>query len=157
MAINSAIRKAQATDADAVRNTVLAAYQRYVTVIGAKPGPMLDNYAARIAADQVWVAEEAGSISGVLVLVDGPDCFTLDNIAVRPDRQGTGLGRALLDLAEAEATLRGWDTITLYTNAMMRENIAIYARRGYVEQHRRTEYGFDRVYMAFPLGGRTQA
>ena len=114
---------------------------------------MLDDYAGRIAADQVWVLEEAGSIAGVLVLEDGSDCFLLDNIAVRPDRQGAGLGRALLDFAEAEAAARGWEAITLYTNALMRENIAIYAKRGYVAFDRRLEKGFDRVYMAKRLRG----
>ncbi len=141
------IRKAHAQDADTVRDTVLAAYQHYVPVIGTEPGPMLDDYAKRIVAEQVWVLENGGEIAGVLVLENGPDSFLLDNIAVRPDRQGLGLGRALLDFAEAEAERCGWDAITLYTNALMVENIAIYTARGYVEQGRRTEKGFDRVYM----------
>ena len=146
------IRQARAQDAGAVRDVVMAAYQRYVAVIGTAPGPMRDDYAVRIAADQVWVQEDAGYIAGILVLEDGPDCFLLDNIAIRPDRQGTGLGRLLLDFAEAEAVRRGWNAITLYTNALMAENIAIYAGRGYVEQARLTEKGFDRVYMQKQLG-----
>jgi ribosomal protein S18 acetylase RimI-like enzyme len=146
------IRRAVPAKAEAVRAVVLAAYQRYVAVIGTRPGPMLDNYAARIAGDQVWVLEEAGAIAGVLVLEDGPDCFLLDNIAVLPDRQGRGHGRTLLDFAEAEARRRGWDAITLYTNALMTENIALYQARGYVERERRREKGFDRVYMVKRLG-----
>jgi GNAT superfamily N-acetyltransferase len=142
------IRKARAEQANAVRDVVFAAYQRYVAVIGTAPGPMLDDYAVRIAAGQVWVLSDPGGIVGVLVLEDGPDQFLLDNIAVWPDRQGRGFGRLLLDFAEAEAERRGWDTITLYTNALMADNIAIYAARGYVESKRRTEKGFDRVYMA---------
>jgi GNAT superfamily N-acetyltransferase len=146
------IRKAHDGEANAVRDVVFAAYERYVAAIGTAPGPMLDDYAARIAADQVWVLQDAGGIAGVLVLEDGPDCFLLDNIAIRPDRQGRGFGRLLLDFSEAEAARRGWDTITLYTNALMVENIAIYAARGYVELERRTEKGFDRVYMEKRLG-----
>jgi GNAT superfamily N-acetyltransferase len=141
------IRKARANEAGAVRDVVLSAYERYVALIGTAPAPMLDDYAARIAADQVWVLQDAGGIGGVLVLEDGPDCFLLDNIAVRPDRQGQGFGRLLLDFAEAEAARCGWNIITLYTNALMTENITIYAARGYVEQKRRTEKGFDRIYM----------
>jgi GNAT superfamily N-acetyltransferase len=146
------IRKARTAEAELVREVVVSAYQHYVAVIGTEPGPMLDDYAARIAADQVWVLEDAAGIAGVLVLEDGPDCFLLDNIAIRPDRQGQGLGRLLLDFAEAEATRCGWDTITLYTNALMTENITIYAARGYLERERRTEKGFDRVYMEKRLG-----
>jgi GNAT superfamily N-acetyltransferase len=141
------IRHARSDEAGAVRDVVLAAYERYVPVIGTAPAPMLDDYGARIAADQVWVLEDAGAIAGVLVLEDGADCFLLDNIAIRPDRQGCGYGRLLLDFAETEAIRRGWNAITLYTNALMTENIAIYAARGYVERERRTEKGFDRVYM----------
>jgi ribosomal protein S18 acetylase RimI-like enzyme len=145
------IRKARAEEADAVRDVVLAAYERYVPVIGKSPAPMLDNYAARIAAEQVWVLADAGVIAGVLVLEDGPECFLLDNIAIRPDRQGSGFGSRLLDFAESEGMRCGWDTITLYTNALMVENIAIYAKRGFIEQARRTENGFDRVYMTKAL------
>ena len=109
---------------------------------------MLDDYAARIIADQVWVLQDADGVAGILVLENGPDHFLLDNIAVRPDRQGLGYGRLLLDFSEAEATRCGWDTILLYTHVLMAENVAIYAARGYLEQERRTEKGFDRIYMS---------
>ncbi len=145
------IRKAGAEEADAVRDVVRAAYQRYVAVIGTQPAPMMDDFAARIAADQVWVMDDTGTIAGVLVLENGPDHFLLDNIAIAPDRQGRGFGRLLLDFAEAEAVRNGWNTITHYTNALMVENIAINQHRGYFEQGRRTEQGFNRVYMAKPL------
>jgi ribosomal protein S18 acetylase RimI-like enzyme len=98
------------------------------------------------------VLPDADGIGGVLVLEDGPDCFLLDNIAVRPDRQGLGFGRTLMDFAEAEAVRCGWAAITLYTHVLMVENIAIYAARGYVERERRSEKGFDRVYMEKRLG-----
>jgi len=145
------IRPAQMQEAATVRDVVLAAYRRYVPVIGTQPGPMLDDYARRIAQDQVWVLDVA-DIVGVLVLEQQPDCFLLDNIAIRPDRQGLGHGRLLLDFAEAEATRRGWDAITLYTHVLMLENFAIYTARGYVERERRREKGFDRVYMVKRLG-----
>ena len=133
------IRNGRPDEADAARDVVIAAYQHYVPVIGREPAPMLDDYAARIAAGQVWVLEDALGLAGVLVLEDGPDCFMLENIAVSPDRQGRGFGRQLLDFAEAEATRCGWTAVTLYTNALMTTNIAIYTARGYVETGRVTE------------------
>ena len=151
------IRKAEYIEAATVRDVVLTAYQPYVAVIGSPPGPMLDDYAMRTAAGQVWVLDQSGEIAGILVLQDGPDCFLLDNIAVRPDRQGSGVGRQLLDFAEAQAVHCGWKSITLYTNALMLENISLYRHRGYVETDRRQEKGFARVYMTKRLddGART--
>jgi GNAT superfamily N-acetyltransferase len=143
----SLIRKARSDEVAEARDVVLAAYQRYVAIIGSPPAPMRDDYAVRYSAGQLWVLDDDGVIAGVLVLEDGPSCFMLDNIAVRPDRQGRGFGRLLLDFAEQEAARCGWDTITLYTNALMTENLAIYAGRGYVERERRSEKGFARVYM----------
>jgi len=145
------IRKALAHEVGGVRDVVLAAYQHYVAVIGTPPAPMTDDYAQRIAADQVWVLLNGTEIAGVLVLEDRPDCFLLDNIAVRPNRQGSGFGRTMLDFAEAEAIRLGWNAITLYTNALMTRNIAIYSARGYVERERKMEKGFDRVYMVKSL------
>lgn len=141
------IRKARPDEATAIRDIVLAAYQHYVPIIGRPPAPMLDDYPARIAAGQTWVLQDAEGLAGVLVLEDRPDCFMLENIAVRPIRQGSGVGRLLLDFAEAEAMRRGWNAVTLYTNALMEKNLAIYASRGYVETARQTEKDFSRVYM----------
>jgi ribosomal protein S18 acetylase RimI-like enzyme len=141
------IRLANASDATAVHDIVDAAYRSYIPRIGKPPGPMLDDYPARIGAGQVWVLDEDDDIAGILVLEQTPDGFLLDNIAVAPDRQGKGVGRTLLEFAEAEATRRGWREIRLYTNALMTENIALYARIGYVETARVNEKGFDRVYM----------
>ncbi|HEY3846476.1 MAG TPA: GNAT family N-acetyltransferase [Acetobacteraceae bacterium] len=146
------IRQVVAGDAAAVRDVVLAAYAHYVARIGKPPGPMLDDYAARIADGQAWVLEDSGRVAGVLVLEEQADAFLLDNIAVRPECQGSGHGRALMAFAEAEALRRGWREIRLYTHALMTENQALYRRLGYVEIGRVTEKGFDRAYMAKALG-----
>lgn len=141
------IRAANFADAIAVREIVDAAYRSYIPRIGKPPGPMLDDYAKRIADGQVWVLSDAGDVAGILVLEETPDGFLLDNIAVAPGQQGKGHGRALLEFAEAQAVHRGWREIRLYTNALMTENIALYRRIGYVETARVCEKGFDRVYM----------
>jgi ribosomal protein S18 acetylase RimI-like enzyme len=142
------IRPARDGEADTLRSIVTAAYAGYIPRIGKPPGPMLDDYARRIADRQAWVLEDAGRVVGVLVLEQRPDAFMLDNIAVHPDAQGSGHGRALVAFAEAEALRRGWREIRLYTHALMTENQALYRRLGFVETHRASEHGFDRVYMA---------
>ncbi len=142
------IRPAVATEADAVADVVHAAYRHYIARIGKPPGPMLDDYAQRIAARQVWVLEREGVFAGILVLEETVDGFLLDNIAVRPEWQGKGIGRALLEFTEAEARRRGFTAVRLYTHALMTENIALYQRIGFVETHRVSEKGYDRIYMA---------
>ena len=144
----STIRPAGQADAIAVREIVDAAYRPYIPRIGKPPGPMLDDYAKRIADGQVWVLTGADGIAGILVLEETPDGFLLDNIAVAPGQQGKGRGRALLEFAEAQAVRCGWCEIRLYTNALMTENIALYHRIGYVEIGPVIEKGFDRIYMA---------
>ena len=141
------IRAANATDVEAVRNVVDTAYGVYVARIGKPPGPMLDDYTRRIADRQTWVLEDDGRIVGILVLEQGPSGLLLDNIAVMPDSQGKGFGRALIDFAEAEARRLGFGEIHLYTHALMRENVALYRRIGFVETHRVSEKGYDRIYM----------
>ncbi len=141
------IRPAKPDEADGVREVVDGAYRHYIARMGKPPGPMLDDYVQRIADGQTWVMERAAHIAGVLVLEETAEGLLLDNIAVLPDQQGTGVGRALLEVAEAEARRRGFPAIYLYTHELMTENIALYTRIGYVETRRVTEKGYDRVYM----------
>ena len=146
------IRSAQAEDVDAVRQLVHDAYRHYVARLGKPPGPMLDDYARRIAAGQVWVLEDGGALIGVLVLENAENgTLLLDNIAVAPTAQGKGQGRALLAFAEAEARRRGSSQVQLYTHVLMTENLALYGRLGFRETSRVTEKGYERVYMAKQL------
>ena len=112
---------------------------------------MLDDYAARIWEGVVWVIEEGGAIAGIIVLLPRPDHLLLDNIAVAPAWQGRGLGRRLLAFAEAEAARRGYREIRLYTHQTMTENHRLYTAIGYEETGRRTEDGYDRVFMCKQL------
>ena len=130
---------------------VHAAYRHYVERIGRPPGPMTDDYADVIRRRQVTVAESGGRIIGVLVLSVTREGFLLENVAVEPSRRGTGLGRTLLELGEAEARRQGFGSIYLYTHEKMIENRALYAGIGYAEYDRRVEDGLARVYMRKPL------
>lgn len=146
------IRPAVVSDMATIRRIVHAAYTPYIARIGKLPGPMLDDYAGRIAAGQTWVAEDDTRIVGVLVLEQRPDGLLLDNVAVEPDWQGNGIGRALIGFAELQARKLGWQEIRLYTHVLMTENRALYGRLGFRETSRVAEKGFDRVYMAKRLG-----
>jgi GNAT superfamily N-acetyltransferase len=109
---------------------------------------MKDDYAQRIAADQVWVLEQDERIVGLVVLEEQPESLLLENIAVLPSEQGKGYGRRLIVHAEQEAARRGFAELQLCTNARMVENIAIYEHLGFTEIGRICGEGFERVCLA---------
>jgi ribosomal protein S18 acetylase RimI-like enzyme len=139
------IRPAEPADARAIAEIVERAYGGYVERIGLRPGPMDDDYAEKVAAGLVWVADDAG-VAGLIVLVEEPDDLLIENVAVDPRRQGEGIGRALLGFAEDSARKAGLSTLRLYTHEMMTENLALYAQLGYHEDERRREEVLDRVF-----------
>jgi GNAT superfamily N-acetyltransferase len=142
------LRKAEPADVAELRAIAAAAYEPYVARIGRPPAPVTADYASAVGLGQVWVAVGDGRIAGLLVLVSAPDHLLLENVAVRPAAQGTGIGARLLALAEDQARRLGLAEIRLYTNVAMTENLVYYPRHGYVETHRGESDGFSRVYFA---------
>ena len=141
------IRAATADDVSAITQIVGQAYRHYIALMGKPPGPMLDDYAARVSEGVVWVLEEGAAIAGIIVLLTMTNYLLLDNVAVSPARQGSGSGRRLLAFAEAEAMRRGYSESRLYTHQTMVENQRLYASIGYEQTGRGTEAGDDRVFM----------
>jgi GNAT superfamily N-acetyltransferase len=141
------MRPARPDEAEAVRALVEAAFARHVAAVGRRPAPMDDDHAARIARGQQYVADgdEPGTLAASIVLVDEADHLVVNNVAVAPDRQRQGHGRALLTFAEDEARRRGLAEVRLHTHARMADNLIMYPRLGYVESGRELQGGFDRV------------
>jgi hypothetical protein len=88
------VRLANAADVSAIADIVNQAYRRYIAHMCKPPGPMLDDYAARVTEGSVWVLKDRAVIAAIIVLLPAPNCLLLDNIAVSPARQGLGLGPA---------------------------------------------------------------
>jgi N-acetylglutamate synthase-like GNAT family acetyltransferase len=141
------IRLATESEVPCIERIVHEAYECYIPRIGRAPGPMTDNYYAHVAQGNVWVLTISGKIVGVLVLLPKADHMLLDNVAVSPERQGLGLGRQLIEFAEALAKQSGFMEIWLYTNTAMHENLAMYLTLGYQEFARGLQDGFHRVFM----------
>jgi len=147
------LRRAEPDDEVAVRACVVAAYSHYIARLGMAPGPLREDYAALIAQGIVYVLVAADGLRGLVVTTPHEDSQFLANIAVDPRYQGRGLGRRLMGFVEERAHAEGRAAITLHTNEVMTENIALYGRLGFVETARRTEHGFRRVYMRKTLAG----
>lgn len=142
------IRSASLADVAAVDGLVQRAYAHYVERIGRRPGPMDQDYGEKVAEGHVSVATEADEIVGIVVLVEESDHLLVENVAVEPERQSQGIGRALLGFAESVAAEAVLTTLRLYTHAAMTENRAFYPRLGYTEFDRRTDNGFERVFFS---------
>lgn len=141
------IRAATAEDTAAIAALIDAAYVHYIPVIGTKPRPMVDDHATRIAHGGTFVLEEAGQIQAVISLQSEDDTLHIFNIAVHPDSQGRGLARKLIGFAEETARKRGAARLTLYTNAAMTRNRAMYAHLGFIEDGYEHSNGYRIVHM----------
>lgn len=127
------------------------AYAIYVERIGRPPAPMEADYGAVVGDSESWVAEDDSGLVGLLVLRPGRDHLLLDNVAVRPDRQGRGVSSLLLAKAEDRARELALPEVRLYTNVAMTENIGYYRRHGYVLTHGGSSDGFRRAHFTLKV------
>lgn len=158
------IRLATPGDLPAIEELVAAAYQPWADLIGVRPKPMDDDYAAHVAAGRIHllcevtgpdILDDETEVLGLVVLAPEPDALLVDNVAVRPDRHGGGLGRRLLAFAEDRAAALGLPALRLYTNARMESNIALYGRLGYEITERRQVGPREVVFMRKRLAPET--
>ena len=127
------MRLAEQSDVVAVERLVRDAYTPWIEIIGMRPLPMEADYAALVAAGRVHVTD---GLEGLVVLVPEDGVLLVENVAVRPELHGRGIGRALMAYAEDEARRLGLRALRLYTNVKMAANIALYESLGYVETGR---------------------
>ncbi|MEV1001954.1 GNAT family N-acetyltransferase [Nonomuraea sp. NPDC050202] len=138
------MRLAQEGDRAAVEQLVHDAYTPWIEVIGMPPLPLESDYAALIADGRVHVTD---GLEGLIVLVPEEGVLLVDNVAVRPELHGRGIGRALMAHAEREARRLGLPALRLYTNVRMTANIALYESLGYRETGRQGIEGRSAVLM----------
>ena len=138
----SALRRATLDDLAAVTALQQASYAKNRALLGVEPLPLLADYAQVFADYEVWLAERAGVLDGVLILEPRADDLLIWSIASAPHAQGRGTGNPLLAFAETQARAIGVPCIRLYTGEPLACNIAWYRRHGYA--HERTEDMGDR-------------
>jgi ribosomal protein S18 acetylase RimI-like enzyme len=140
------IRLAQSDDVAAIRALVEAAYAIYLPRLERAPAPVSADYEALVGAGDTWVGVSDRRLVGVLVIREEDGALQIENIAVHPEYQSRGFGRALIEFAESRARELGLPNVTLYTNEAMVENLRLYPRFAFVETGRRVEDGYRRVY-----------
>lgn len=146
------IEKALPSDAEAIKQIVIAAYSKYVPRMGGQaPAPMTADYHAIITSHSQEVfalrRQEDGKLVGSILLSDpGDGSLKVNNLVVDEAAQGRGYGKLLMAFAERTARDRGRAALTLFTNEKMTENIVLYPKMGFVEVERKLEDGYSRVY-----------
>ena len=141
------IRRAQAKDEPAVRQCAEEAYEQYVAAIGKKPAPMVANFVSLIASEHVYVADDLDDdLLGFIVFFQKGDHMFLENVAVRRNATGRGVGKRLIAFCEEIAKDANLGSVKLYTNEKMTANLSLYPHLGYQETERRREDGFNRIY-----------
>ncbi len=147
----SRIRKAEASDLEAIRACARAAYSLYVERMGREPAPMVADFAASINLGNLHLVDVEGTVAGFVVFYPRQNHVHLENVAVSPDFQQRGIGSKLIEHVEQSAKQDGFHRVELYTNVKMTENLGLYPRLGYQQFDRRIEDGFDRVYFGKDL------
>ncbi|RXV69635.1 N-acetyltransferase [Burkholderia stabilis] len=143
---STAIEQAAASDVEAIKAMVVAAYTKYIERIGKRPAPMNADYEAFAKSGDLYVLRVDGTTVGAIHVARADDSLSIGNLVVAPEWQGHGLGRMLIGFAEDMARSLTSPALTLYTNEMMHENIAHYTKIGFIETARRTVDGYNRVY-----------
>lgn len=93
-------------------------------------------------------AELGGRVVGsVVIAARGPADAWLSKLFVDTGCRGRGIGRRLLDRAEAEARTRGFTRLHLETRTIYHEAIRLYERNGWVRgPDLLPDHGPDRTY-----------
>jgi N-acetylglutamate synthase-like GNAT family acetyltransferase len=139
-------RTAVEADLPTVAAIIDAAYVHYIPILGGrKPMPMLDDHAARIARGETFLLEDEGRPVAVTSMHPENDAMHIFNIAVHPDAQGNGHLRRILGFAEERARAARAGRLTLFTNALMERNRAIYPHMGFVETRQEDVPGGYRI------------
>lgn len=145
------IRLAQPHEAGAIAAIVMAAYAKWVPVIGREPMPMQVDYDKAVLEHRFDLAVEGGAILGLIETVPHPDHLWIDNVAVAPAAQGRGIGRKLLAFTELRAIDAGYPELRLVTNGAFESNVALYRRGGFVVDRIEDFRNGKAVYMRKPF------
>lgn len=107
-------------------------------------GLTVESLREKCEAEIVIAAQEDDRLAGCVFLAERADHFYLGKLAVDPALQGRGIGRLLMQEAEAMAVAAGKPEIELQTRIELTGNQAAFARMGFVETGRTAHPGFNR-------------
>ena len=147
------IKRAGPQDAQVVRQLVRDAYAQWVPILGREPLPMKADYERAIREHEIDLLYADGCLVALIEVIVNVDHIFIENIAVRPTRQGEGLGRHLLSHAEQKARNAKMPTLCLLTNQAFEANTRLYTSVGFhIDRTEPFIGGGTTVYMSKAIG-----
>ena len=139
------IRRAQPKEHDLVGTLTVAAYESIEGMPLGHYRATLRDVASRAADAEVLVAVDAsGQVLGAVTYVPGPDSGAAEFsdgdaagirfLAVDPDAQGRGVGRALVEACLERAHAAGRARVVLHSTRWMADAMRLYERLGFVRE-----------------------
>ncbi len=119
-------------DAGEVLTVQRAAFVSEALIYGTADMPPLTQTLAELRAEladaQGWVARAGARLVGAIRYRETDDLLLIGRIAIAPDLQGFGIGRALLQAAERESQA---PEAELFTGSLSDANVRLYESCGY--------------------------
>jgi GNAT superfamily N-acetyltransferase len=126
------ISRMQASDAGEILTIQRAAFVSEALIYGDPDMPplvqTLEELRAEIEDGDGWVARVGPRLVGVLRCRETDELLLIGRIAIAPDMQGSGIGRALLEAAERHSLA---PEAELFTGSLSEANLRLYERCGY--------------------------
>ena len=104
-----------------------------------------ETLAAKTREETGFVAFEGNDLVGCIFCRPEDGALYVGKLAVAPGQQGMGLGRRLLERAEALARAKGLPALRLETRIELTQNHAAFARWGFVRTGAYAHPGFTRI------------
>ncbi len=130
------VRQASPAQAAAIHHLMHEAFTAFrpLYTAGCFDATVLDEVriAQRMAQGPVWVVEGDGLL-GTLSAVPDDRGLYLRGMGVHPEARRQGVGRLLLETAEAHAKTEGFECMWLSTTPFLQASIALYRQFGFRE------------------------
>ncbi|WP_455269443.1 GNAT family N-acetyltransferase [Rhizobium herbae] len=105
----------------------------------------LPSLRQKARVETAYTAVDNGKLLGcIFCKPEPPDCLYIGKLAVAPDAQGKGIGRLLLQAAEAYAAKCELPCLRLETRIELMENHRVFAKWGFVRTAEGCHPGFTR-------------
>lgn len=104
----------------------------------------LDGLRIKAGQEAVFLAMEGERLVGCIFAANRGDDLYLGKLAVAPGKQRSGIGRRLIEAAEAFARTEGRHALELQTRVELVANQMAFVRLGFHETARTAHPGYDR-------------